>query len=296
MLKVILLGDAGVGKTSIRNKLKEGTFVSKYKATIGVDLACLEICDVSVQIWDSAGLERFQSMGTSYYQGADALFLVYDVTDTKSLQNLAYWLKKFLKHAQIDSADDFPIMLIGNKTDVVGESKVSLSSLQGMADVLKLICLEHDSHTRQAATQAANSWFTKPKLFQRSDSAGFRKLGSQRKPRPESIALHNKPSRVSIGTAFSFYTARSDGYSEQDEESQRLLSVETLYFEEESLSGIQVFETSAKSGLGITTAFEYLVNNVTPIYLMDDISSLDSDDFHPPDYRRTLWSCFSCCF
>ncbi|KAM1136053.1 hypothetical protein FF1_034221 [Malus domestica] len=101
LLKVIVLGDSGVGKTSLMNQYVHKKFSQQYKATIGADFVTkeLQIDDrlVTLQIWDTAGQERFQSLGVSFYRGADCCVLVYDVNVMKSFDTLDNWHEEFLK-------------------------------------------------------------------------------------------------------------------------------------------------------------------------------------------------------
>jgi len=88
LLKIVILGDSGVGKTSLMERYVNERFVQQYKATIGADFLSKEIAIddklVNMAIWDTAGQERYQSLGPAFYRGADACLLVYDVTDLKS--------------------------------------------------------------------------------------------------------------------------------------------------------------------------------------------------------------------
>nr|XP_027187429.1 ras-related protein Rab7 isoform X2 [Cicer arietinum] len=101
LLKVIVLGDSGVGKTSLMNQYVHNKFSQQYKATIGADFVTkeLQIDDrlVTLQIWDTAGQERFQSLGVAFYRGADCCVLVYDVNVMKSFDTLENWHEEFLK-------------------------------------------------------------------------------------------------------------------------------------------------------------------------------------------------------
>ena len=85
--KIIILGDSGVGKTSLMNRLVNNKYSSSYKATIGADFMTKDVSIddrlVTLQIWDTAGQERFQSLGTAFYRGSDVCVLVYDVTNAK---------------------------------------------------------------------------------------------------------------------------------------------------------------------------------------------------------------------
>ncbi|KAE8706833.1 Ras-related protein Rab7 [Hibiscus syriacus] len=87
LLKVIVLGDSGVGKTSLMNQYIYNKFNQQYKATIGADFVTkeLQIDDklVTLQIWDTAGQERFQSLVSAFYRGTDCCVIVFDVKHTK---------------------------------------------------------------------------------------------------------------------------------------------------------------------------------------------------------------------
>ncbi|KAF9132496.1 Ras- protein Rab-7 [Mortierella sp. 14UC] len=138
LLKVVLIGDGGVGKTSLRNQFIHKRFTNAYKATIGADFITKEIeledgKRVSLQIWDTAGQERFQSLGIAFYRGADACVLCYDVTNYLTFEHLARWRREFLNQAGIgDSNPDFPFVLLGNKIDI-DERVVSRRQARGFA-------------------------------------------------------------------------------------------------------------------------------------------------------------------
>eukprot|EP00698_Gefionella_okellyi_P004988 TRINITY_DN14594_c0_g1_i1.p1 TRINITY_DN14594_c0_g1~~TRINITY_DN14594_c0_g1_i1.p1 ORF type:complete len:205 (+),score=35.41 TRINITY_DN14594_c0_g1_i1:65-679(+) len=121
LLKVIILGDSGVGKTSLMNQYVHKKFSNQYKATIGADFLTKELMVddrlVTMQIWDTAGQERFQSLGVAFYRGADCCVLVFDVNQVKSFESLANWRDEFLIHANPRDADTFPFVVLGNKID-----------------------------------------------------------------------------------------------------------------------------------------------------------------------------------
>merc|ERR1719333_601774 len=80
---------------------------------------------VTMQIWDTAGQERFQSLGVAFYRGADCCVLVYDITNEKSFQSLDSWRDEFLVQASPRDPDNFPFVVIGNKSDLDQKRKVS---------------------------------------------------------------------------------------------------------------------------------------------------------------------------
>ncbi|KAL9101157.1 MAG: hypothetical protein Q9163_003559 [Psora crenata] len=135
LLKVIILGDSGVGKTSLMNQYVNKKFSASYKATIGADFLTKEVMVddrlVTMQLWDTAGQERFQSLGVAFYRGADCCVLVYDVNNSKSFETLDAWRDEFLIQASPREPDNFPFVVIGNKIDVE-ESKRAISSKRAM--------------------------------------------------------------------------------------------------------------------------------------------------------------------
>ena len=122
LLKVIILGDSGVGKTSLMNQYVKKKFTTKYKATIGADFLNKEVVIdnriVTLQIWDTAGQERFQSLGVAFYRGADCCVLVYDVTLPSSFKNLESWRDDFLIQASPRHPEKLPFVVLGNKVDL----------------------------------------------------------------------------------------------------------------------------------------------------------------------------------
>jgi len=127
LLKVIILGDSGVGKTSLMNQYVHKRFSNQYKATIGADFLTKEIMIddklVTLQIWDTASQERFQSLGVAFYRGADSCVLVHDITDSKSFDNLESWMDEFLVHANPNNQSTFPFVVLGNKADLAANRR-----------------------------------------------------------------------------------------------------------------------------------------------------------------------------
>ncbi|KAI8989405.1 vacuolar biogenesis protein [Pilobolus umbonatus] len=136
LLKVIILGDSGVGKTSLMNQYVNKKFSNQYKATIGADFLTKEVMVddrlVTMQIWDTAGQERFQSLGVAFYRGADCCVLAYDVNNSRSFESLDQWRDEFLVQASPREPDRFPFVLLGNKIDVE-ESRRMVSQKRAMA-------------------------------------------------------------------------------------------------------------------------------------------------------------------
>eukprot|EP00915_Cephaloidophora_sp_WS-2016_P007747 GHVH01010667.1.p1 GENE.GHVH01010667.1~~GHVH01010667.1.p1 ORF type:complete len:244 (-),score=22.91 GHVH01010667.1:74-766(-) len=120
LYKVILIGDATVGKTHLVGRYVRGTLPKTPQATIGVEFATKTVPlqtggTVKVQLWDTAGQERYRSITAIHYRKAVGALLVYDVTRKESFANIPVWLDE-LKHT---AAPDVVVMLVGNKVDLV---------------------------------------------------------------------------------------------------------------------------------------------------------------------------------
>jgi len=122
LFKIVVLGESGVGKTSLLLRYVSNKFTVATKSTIGSDFLNKEITldgkPINLQIWDTAGQERFQGLGTSFYRGADGVCFVFDVTRRKTFEELAAWKKAFLIQVGHEGNDNFPMILLANKIDL----------------------------------------------------------------------------------------------------------------------------------------------------------------------------------
>jgi len=153
LLKVIILGDSSVGKTSLMNMYVNRKFNNQYKATIGADFLTKEVMVahngdqrlVTMQIWDTAGQERFQSLGVAFYRGADACILVFDLTAKKSFDNLDTWREEFLVQSGPAETDTFPFVVLGNKCDLRDSRVVNLKQAQDYCKAKKIMSKDGDT-------------------------------------------------------------------------------------------------------------------------------------------------------
>jgi len=127
-VKIVLLGESGVGKTAILDRFVNKRFTGSFKSTIGADFLTQEMeVDkklVTLQIWDTAGQERFHSLSKIFYRGADCCILVFDITVPKTLQELSFWRQEFSLNAEVHDTD-FPIFVLGNRCDMDAQRKIS---------------------------------------------------------------------------------------------------------------------------------------------------------------------------
>nr|XP_028558020.1 ras-related protein Rab-18-B-like isoform X4 [Podarcis muralis] len=126
ILKLLLVGDSGVGKSSLLLRFTEDQFEPYLNPTIGVDFKVKKMVlgdfPVQLAIWDTAGQERFRTLTPSYYRGAQGIILVYDVTKRETFAGLECWLQEldvFTKKSVVK-------MLVGNKIDEDAQKKIGL--------------------------------------------------------------------------------------------------------------------------------------------------------------------------
>lgn len=146
--KTILLGDSGVGKTSLLVQFDTGKFqTGTFSATVGIGftnkVVTVDQSKVKLQIWDTAGQERFRSVTHAYYRDAHALLLLYDVTNKTSFDNIRAWLGEIREYAQ----DDVVIMLLGNKADCGSERVVRKEDGERLAREYNVAFMETSAKT-----------------------------------------------------------------------------------------------------------------------------------------------------
>ena len=142
LFKVLLIGDIGVGKSSIFNRFGTNTYEENYKSTIGVDFLTIVLDSVPgtkneklmIQLWDTAGQEKFKTITRTYFKGAHGAIIVYDITNRDSYNNVHTWLQDIEKFASHGIAK----LLIGNKCDSDVHRKVTYDEGKEMADMYKM--------------------------------------------------------------------------------------------------------------------------------------------------------------
>ncbi|KAM9330017.1 ras-related protein Rab-36 [Gastrophryne carolinensis] len=124
MSKVVMVGDLYVGKTSLINRFCKNVFDRDYKATIGVDFEIerFEILGMpfNLQIWDTAGQEKFKCIASAYYRGAQVIITAFDLGDIRTLEHTRDWLQDALKENEPKSCTVF---LVGTKKDTLSEAE-----------------------------------------------------------------------------------------------------------------------------------------------------------------------------
>lgn len=126
--KIVLMGDGGVGKTSLVLRYFDRGFKASHQMTIGADFNAKKWGKHMIQIWDLAGQDRFTKIRKGYYKSAVGALLLFDLADYKTFQNLEKWVKEFFEGRDRNA----PIMIVANKVDLRGKSPNVISQEDAM--------------------------------------------------------------------------------------------------------------------------------------------------------------------
>lgn len=125
LIKIVIIGDSGVGKSNYLYRFVEGRFISVHEATIGFDYKSKTSVlpkskkKVKFQIWDTAGQEKYMSINKNLFQRVQGIILMYDITKQKTFNNLGRWMDSIN-----ELAGGIPLILVGNKIDLIDERNV----------------------------------------------------------------------------------------------------------------------------------------------------------------------------
>ena len=151
LFKVVVVGDGGVGKTALTLRFSRDFFDESYKMTIGVDfhVKTIEVetnegpIRAKLQLWDTGGQERFSSIRPMYYRGSLGAVLVFDLTNPTSFEHLPKWIEEIRANVKAD----IPILLVGNKSDLVNERAVFLDEINEFTRIFNLYYMETSAKT-----------------------------------------------------------------------------------------------------------------------------------------------------
>ena len=142
MVKVVIVGDSGVGKTNIMSKYLKNEFHEDSKATVGVEFGSKQIIiqghQVKAQIWDTAGQERYKAITSAYYKGAKGAFIVYDISRKNTFDSISRWVSDITATAD----KKITLILIGNKSDLEDQRQVTKEQGEEKAKEFGLAFLE----------------------------------------------------------------------------------------------------------------------------------------------------------
>lgn len=148
LFKLLIIGESGVGKTCLLLRFADDTYTTNHLPTIGIDFKIKVVNQegkiVKLQIWDTAGQDRFKTITKTYYKGANGVILTYDVTDLHSFKGIQNWMKQIDENASADVKK----ILIGNKCDKENREVTYEEGLQ-FANEYKLPFFEASARTNK---------------------------------------------------------------------------------------------------------------------------------------------------
>jgi small GTP-binding protein len=156
ILNIIIVGETGVGKTSLLNRYTQEEFIEKTRPTIGVDylikLHTINGKKLNVRFWDTAGQEKYKAICKKFYKDAHGVVLVYDVTDKDSFNYVANWKKEIEENCK----KGVVVLLIGNKSDIIEKKTVSEEDGRAYAETNGFYFLETSAKLDTNVTEAFN--------------------------------------------------------------------------------------------------------------------------------------------
>eukprot|EP01103_Thecamoeba_quadrilineata_P017089 TRINITY_DN5927_c0_g1_i2.p1 TRINITY_DN5927_c0_g1~~TRINITY_DN5927_c0_g1_i2.p1 ORF type:complete len:217 (-),score=13.59 TRINITY_DN5927_c0_g1_i2:151-801(-) len=147
--KIVVLGDMGVGKTTLVNQYVNGTMSSKYTPTIGASFLTKRIVidevRMKLQIWDTAGQERFRTLAPMYYRGASAALLVYDITEYNTFVKIQDWVREL----QMNVTTPLVMAVVANKADAMPDCRIPPDEARRYATSIGAFFFETSAVSRQ---------------------------------------------------------------------------------------------------------------------------------------------------
>lgn len=157
IFKYILIGDLGSGKTSLINRYINNNYVDNYICTIGVDFMTKTVkIDgdiIKIQIWDTAGMEKYQNITTSYYRSANAGIILFDLSNRDSFNSLDRWITTFYENT--NPINNTSLIVIGNKKDL--EDRIPDEEIKEYMATRKLEYFEASAKTGEGVIEALDS-------------------------------------------------------------------------------------------------------------------------------------------
>ena len=219
MFKVLLLGDSGVGKSSILLRYTKNQFTADMRSTIGVEFGIkyltLDNLQLKVQIWDTAGMERYRSITSAYYKGAKGVIVVYDICRKVSFDNIDKWIDDFKSKADEDAV----ILIIGNKSDLQDKREVNTEEVKLKAEKYKMAFMETSAKNNENVSKAFLQLFKEIiKIYKEKNSDTINDIEESKKK--NSGKVYNKSKGGSITGLSGGYTIQIDVTEDNSENNE----------------------------------------------------------------------------
>ncbi|CAD8115584.1 unnamed protein product [Paramecium primaurelia] len=155
LFKLVIIGNSGVGKSSLLLRFADDQFSESYLTTIGVDFRFrtlpIDGKNVKLQIWDTAGQERFRTITSAYYKGADGIVMVYDVTQGQSFDDIdKFWLHEVESYGE----KNVQLLIIGNKNDLDEQKQIETSKAEEYCKSHNMLFMECSAKTADHVNNA----------------------------------------------------------------------------------------------------------------------------------------------
>ena len=162
VFKILLLGDSEVGKSCFLMRYSDNVFVENYITTIGLDYKLKSVKldsgkTIKVQLWDTAGQDKYRTIAKNYFKGSHGILLLYDVTKQSSFQNIRDWIQDIREEVSQKAI----IFLIGNKIDLVDKRKISKEKGKELAEEYKLPFFEASAKSGENVDEVFKALYKK---------------------------------------------------------------------------------------------------------------------------------------
>ena len=162
VFKILLLGDSEVGKSCFLMRYSDNVFVENYITTIGLDYKLKSVKldsgkTIKVQLWDTAGQDKYRTIAKNYFKGSHGILLLYDVTKQSSFQNIRDWIQDIREEVSQKAI----IFLIGNKIDLVDKRKISKEKGIELAEEYKLPFFEASAKSGENVDEVFKALYKK---------------------------------------------------------------------------------------------------------------------------------------
>jgi len=185
LFKYIIVGDTAVGKSCLLLRFTDNRFQAQHDLTIGVEFGSRTIMidgnQVKLQIWDTAGQEKFRSITRSYYRGASGALLVYDITRRETFEHLTSWLEDCRKC----SSNNIVIILVGNKSDMDASRQVTREEGETFAQKNGLHFIETSAKTAEKVEEAFVE--TAREIYQKAENGEIQVFNSNNQNRGKNL-------------------------------------------------------------------------------------------------------------
>ncbi len=199
LFKLVIIGDAATGKSSLLRRYCENAFGDKYVCTVGVDfhIKILKMKDgrlVKLQIWDTAGQERFKVMTKSYYRSAKACLIVYDTTRKETFENVRAWAEQYGQSNGESFQNKQSVVIMGNKKDLVDQRQVDTDAAMQLSQDIG--CKFFEVSAKEGGEEISQIFFSLAELLLANEDANAAKAQAEVPPSRNSLIISKAKSTM----------------------------------------------------------------------------------------------------